>query len=85
MEIRETESFNKSLEKLSKDARRLYATQKNRFLKDSKDPRLHTKKVINLPGVFSFRITRRYRLLFYLQNSDTAIFFEIGHRKDIYR
>jgi mRNA-degrading endonuclease RelE of RelBE toxin-antitoxin system len=47
-------------------------------------PRLHIKRIKELPGVFSFRITRRYRVLFYFRNGE-AIFFKIGHRKEIYR
>jgi hypothetical protein len=38
-----------------------------------------------IENVFSLRIIRHYRAFFYFQNTDTAIFFGIDHRKDIYR
>lgn len=85
MKIIKTADFEKTFKRLPKEISRLYATQENRFLSDWKDARLHVKKIKALGLAFSFRITRRYRVLFYLQNSDTAIFFDIDHRKDIYR
>jgi mRNA-degrading endonuclease RelE of RelBE toxin-antitoxin system len=59
--------------------------QKKRFRRNWRDPRLHIKKIRALPYALSFRITRRYRVFFYFQNVETAIFFEIDHRKDVYK
>ena len=54
--------------------------------RDAFDARLHTKALsAPLVGRFSFRITRRYRVFFYFKNANMAVFFEIDHRKDIYR
>lgn len=85
MNIVKTHDFEKAFRILPKDAQRLYQLQEERFIKNWRDPRLHIKKVRNLPFAFSFRITRRYRAFFYFKNTDVAVFFEIDHRKDIYR
>lgn len=85
MKIIKTDDFNRIFKKLPKEIQRLYSTQENRFKKNWRDPRLHIKKIRILPFALSFRITRRYRVFFYFQNADTAIFFEIDHRKDIYK
>lgn len=85
MEIIKTSDFQRTFSKLPKDIQGLYAKQEKRFLENCKDPRLHIKKVRFLDYGLSFRITSRYRVFFYFQNSQTAIFFEIDHRKDIYR
>ena len=85
MRIIKTKDFDKAFTKLSVDIKQIYTIQENHFLDDYHDSRLHTKKVKSLKHAFSFRITRRYRVFFYFHTQDTAIFFEIGHRKDIYR
>jgi mRNA-degrading endonuclease RelE of RelBE toxin-antitoxin system len=84
MSIIETEDFKKDLKDFPSDIRRLFQKQKAIFKQNWLDPRLHTKRIKELPGVYSFRITRRYRVLFYFRNGE-AIFFKIGHRKEIYR
>ena len=84
MEIIRTNEFNAALQKLPKEIQNLYHTQEVRFRTNWRDSRLHLKKVKGLLYAFSFRITRRYRVFFYFQNSDTAIFFDVDHRKDIY-
>ena len=84
MNIRETEDFKKDLEDLPAKIKKLFQRQRAIFKENWLDPRLHTKRIKELPGVYSFRITRRYRVLFYFRNGE-AIFFKIGHRKEIYR
>ena len=85
MTILKTKEFEKSLLNLPREIQDLYYIQEERFLTDPRDPRLHVKKVRELTGVLSFRTTRRYRAFFYIKNTYTAVFFEIDHRKDIYR
>ena len=70
---------------MPKEICRLYSVQEKRFKENWRDSRLHIKKVRSLDPTFSFRITRRYRVFFYFQNIETVIFFDIDHRKDIYR
>jgi len=53
---------------------------------DYYDPRLHTKSLSEpFVGVFSFRITRDWRVTFHFANPDTIRLLEVKHRKDIYR
>ena len=85
MIIIETDDFDRAFKKLPKNTQRLYSIQRNRFQENWRDSRLHIKKVESLPLALSFRITRHYRVLFYFQNDKTVIFFDIDHRKDIYR
>lgn len=85
MEIVQTSGLKKSLDKLPNEIRRIYQVQAERLLANPRDPRLHIKKIKDLKLAFSFRITRRYRVFFYFQNPDTAIFFAVDHRKDAYR
>lgn len=85
MEIIRTEEFERALRKLPSDARKLYEIQERRFRDSWRDPRLHVKKVQGLENALSFRVTRRYRVLFYVRDSSSAIFFEVDHRKDVYR
>lgn len=83
MEIRKTRDFLRSLDELPFSIQKTWIRQEQIFKRNWIDPRLHTKKLKELKGVYSIRITRRYRALFYLKNSD-AIFFAVGHRKEIY-
>ena len=85
MVIRQTEDFIKELEQLPSEIKRLFRKQKAIFKQNWLDPRLHIKRNKELSGVFSFRITRRYRALFYFRGEKETIFFSIGHRKDVYR
>ncbi|MBI2062304.1 MAG: hypothetical protein HYT64_01255 [Candidatus Yanofskybacteria bacterium] len=85
MKIVKTEDFIRAFEKLPKEIKHLYQTQEKRFKENWRDPRLHIRKVKTLKYAFSFRITRNYRVLFYFQDVETAIFFEVGHRKETYR
>ncbi|MEK7629321.1 MAG: hypothetical protein AAB394_02235 [Patescibacteria group bacterium] len=85
MRIIQTDDFKRAFKKLPQAIQRLYQIQEDFFLTDWRSPRLHIKKNKTLKHVFSFRITRNYRVLFYFHTTDTAIFFDIDHRKDIYR
>ena len=85
MEIIKTKDFYRAFKKLPKEIQRLFNVQEKRFKENWRDSRLHIKKIYILPYALSFRITRRYRVFFYFQNTETAIFFEIDHRKDIYK
>lgn len=81
--ITETDDFKKKLDRLPKSIVRIYERQKNIFLADWLDSRLHIKKLIDING-YSFRITRNYRVLFYFYTDETVVFVDIGHRKDVY-
>jgi mRNA-degrading endonuclease RelE of RelBE toxin-antitoxin system len=67
MNIIETEDFKKDFKDLPISIRKLYQKQKAIFKQNWLDPRLHTKRIKELTGVYSFRITRRYRVFFILE------------------
>lgn len=85
MEIIKTDDFNRAFQKLPKEIQRLYTVQESRLRDNWRDPRLHMKKMRIFLSAFSFRITRRYRAFFYFKNNVIAVFFDIDHRKDIFR
>jgi len=85
MRIAKTDDFQKDRKALPHDAQQILRKQEGLFLSNPFDPRLHAKKLKELSGIYSFRVTRRYRVLFYLENKDTAVFFAVGHRKEIYK
>jgi len=85
MEIIRTDDFERAFRKLPRDIQRLYQVQETRFKLSWRDSRLHIKKIKELPAALSFRVTRRYRVFFYFQDSTTAVLFDIDHRKDAYR
>lgn len=65
MNVIRTDDFERSFAKLPLKIQRLYVIQEQHFKNNWRDPRLHIKKVRGLSRAFSFRITRRYRVLFY--------------------
>ncbi|MBI1755261.1 hypothetical protein HYR65_03175, partial [Candidatus Azambacteria bacterium] len=79
------DEFQKKFKKLPPEIQRLYYTQEKLFRQNWRDPRLHTKKLIDYPLPFSFRITRRYRVFFIFVDGATALFATVGHRKDSYK
>ena len=83
MLIHKTDDFLQDLLRLPKPVQQLFEKQEYIFRENWLDPRLHTKRIKELPGVYSVRITRRYRALLYWKGQE-AIFFSMGHRKDIY-
>lgn len=85
MKIIYAEEFCKKFQALPEEIQHLYRAQEARFRKNWRDPRLHIKQLRDNPLPFSFRITRRYRVLFAFIEEETVIFATIGHRKDIYR
>lgn len=48
-------------------------------------PLLHTKKLSGeLAGLYSFRITRDWRVIFQFTGSETIRLLRVGDRKDVY-
>lgn len=59
--------------------------QEKIFRQNPRDPRLHLKPLKGrLKGLFSFRVTRNYRVLLAWQDKENILFYEIGDRKFIY-
>ena len=76
-----------------KSARKLPKAQQNKLSKLSetlqKNPfhsQLHTKPLSGkLSGLYSFRITRDWRVIFKFISPDKIQLVDVGHRKDIYK
>lgn len=85
MRVVKTLEFERSLRKLPREIGRVCGRQEERLCADVRDPRLHLKKLHGLDGVYSFRVTRSYRALFFFDSAGDIILFEIDDRKDVYR
>ena len=85
MTVTYTNDFKKHLSRLPSVTQRAFELQQRKFVTNPRHPSLHTKKLKDLDGVYSFRVGRSYRALFFFQVNDHVVFFAIGHRKDIYR
>ena len=84
MRIKYTKDFEKSFKSLPIKIQLLFRKQESIFMKDPRDPRLHAKMLSGDTRNFSFRVTREYRVIFTFIEPEMVIFYEIGHRKDIY-
>jgi mRNA-degrading endonuclease RelE of RelBE toxin-antitoxin system len=84
MKLVYSESFNKQCNKLPESVQTQFQKQTELLVQNQRHPSLHFKKLQDKKNVYSIRIASSYRALFLLQD-DTAIFFALGHRKDIYR
>ncbi len=83
--IHYTSAFVKGFKKLPKDIKALTVEQEQIFRNNPQDPRLHLKALKGrLKGLYSFRITRNYRVLFAWKDKENVLFYEIGDRKFIY-
>ncbi len=80
-----TEEFFKNYQRLPQSVTSICDVQLKRLEDDADDPRLQRKKLKGHAGVYSIRVTRRYRALFYVNQSHEVIVFTVEHRKDVYR
>ena len=86
MAVIRLDSFERSLKSLPSDVQRRAEEQIVFLRSDPRDPRLHIKKLRKpLDSVYSFRITRSYRALFYFDTENNIIIFDADNRKDVYR
>lgn len=84
MKVIYSREFAKDFRKLPIEIQKLFQKQEVLLRKNWKDPRLKVKKLIEHRFAFSFRITRRYRVLFTFVELEVILLANIGHRKDIY-
>lgn len=85
MHIHYSSNFVKDFQKLPKSIRELTAKQEEIFKNNCQDPRLHAKPLKGrLKGLWSFRVTRNYRILYSWKDKENVLFYEIGNRKYIY-
>lgn len=86
MRVTYDKSFIKRVKKLPVSQQRLLAKKLAYLEHNPFDSRLHTKQLSTpLEGIFSFRITREYRVLFRFAAADELFLMDVRHRKDIYR
>ncbi len=86
MEVIFKKSFLKSAENIPWKIQELLAKQIDIFKKNPDDNRLHNKKLSGkLKDFYSLRLTRDYRIIYYFESKNKAMFVYIGHRKDIYK
>ena len=84
MKIIYSEKFSKNIESLPKNIRKIFEKQESLFKNNWHDSRLQIKKLVNRDFLFSFRVTRAYRVLFVFVETDKVLFTRIAHRKDVY-
>ena len=75
MQIHYTTHFVKGFEKLPKKIKEYAIKQETLFKNNPQDSRLHVKSLKGrLEGLFSFRVTRNYRVLFSKKDKDIYLF-----------
>jgi len=80
------EGFRKTARVLNKKQRDKLADLIILLISDPYHPKLHTKSLLGrLSGVYVFRITREWRVLFKFISPTEIILLEVGNRKDIYK
>lgn len=85
MQIHYTEQCIRGFRSLPKEIQQLAIRQETIFRGDASDPRLHTKVLKGkLKGLYSFRVTRNYRVLYAWKGKNEVLFYEIGDRQYIY-
>ena len=86
MTIEYTSNFIRSFRRLPKEIQNLAIAQEEIFKINARDPRLHVKSLHGkLKNLWSFRVTRRYRVLFAWKSSSAVLFYEVEHRRFVYQ
>ncbi|MBI5135514.1 hypothetical protein HZA86_04770 [Candidatus Uhrbacteria bacterium] len=86
MTIEYSSNFVRSFRRLLIDIQRLAIEQERIFRLNPIDSRLHAKPLRGrLKGLWSFRVTRRYRVLYAWKAKNSALFYEIEHRRFVYQ
>jgi len=86
MQVDYDKQFIKEATKLPPTQKKLLANKLSYLAINPFDSRLHTKQLSSpLTGVFSFRVSREYRVLFRFIDAEHLFLLSAKHRKDIYR
>ncbi|MBI2609884.1 type II toxin-antitoxin system RelE/ParE family toxin [Candidatus Giovannonibacteria bacterium] len=81
-----TEKFLDSAARLPRNQQEKLSKLTEILEKNVFHPQLHTKALVGkLSGLYSFRITRDWRVIFQFINPKTIQLLRVAHRKDIYR
>lgn len=85
MKIIETARFRKSFAALGLSYKKKVKKQFQLFLQNPTYPSLHTEKLApKEKNIWSFRIDRKYRVIFTFHGENTILFLDLGPH-DIYR
>lgn len=85
VQIYYTDRFIRSARQLPVPQQRKLAALLEDCQKDPFHPLLHTKPLVGkLSGLYSFRITRDYRVIFQFVTAEAISIIDVGHRRDIY-
>ncbi len=81
-----TGNFLKQSKKLPVSIQKKLARQLEILKENPFNSLLHSKPLAgSLAGLYSFRITRDWRVIFYFLNEWTVKIVDVAHRKDIYK
>lgn len=81
-----SDGFLRSAKRLPQSARGKLTRLLDIFGDNPFHPLLHTKKLGGeFAGLYSFRITRGWRVIFQFMDSETIRLLRVGDRKDIYQ
>jgi addiction module RelE/StbE family toxin len=80
-----SDEFKKQFKELPGRIQEAYRGQEAIIRSNPFDARLHAKPLKGYEGIFSFRVTRAYRVLFRVSENTIIICLTISHRKDAYR
>ena len=84
--VRYSDAFLKSARKLPKKQQEKLASLIELLSKNPFHPQLHTKHLTGkLSGLYSFRITRDWRVIFQFVSPQEIELVDVANRKDIYR
>jgi len=84
--VRYGDHFFRSAKKLPRKQQEKLAVLIELLSANPFNPKLHTKHLTGkLSGLYSFRITRDWRVIFQFVSSQEIQLIEVANRKDIYR
>lgn len=85
MKVAYSERFLKSAQKLPVKEQNKLGKLLERLTENPFGPKLHTKHLTGrLSGLYSFRITRDWRVIFRFLSQTEVFLIDVAHRKDIY-
>jgi len=86
LEIVITEEFEKRYQQLPKNIKRKAEKQEKIFRNNPFHPSLHTEKLMTKrKNIWSFRIDKKYRIIFRFLDKNRVVFLTVGPHDWVYR
>tara|TARA_Y100000310_G_scaffold338721_1_gene429238 strand:+ start:2134 stop:2406 length:273 start_codon:yes stop_codon:yes gene_type:complete len=86
IEIFITKEFQKRYKDLPQDIKKKARKQEKLFRNNPFYPSLHTEKLIpKEKDIWSFRIDKKYRIIFHFKSKDEVIFMTVGDHDWVYK